>query len=73
MTRADWGRAVRRATERLRDLGELLSEWVDLRDLHFYGGLALAMIGGWQLSSAGTMIAAGVVLMAIGLLPGGRT
>lgn len=44
----------------------------DLRDLHFYGGLALAMIGGWRLSPAWTLITAGITLALVGLWQGGK-
>ena len=39
---------------------------VDLRDLHVYGGLALAAIGGWQLSPVLTTIGVGLILAAVG-------
>jgi hypothetical protein len=38
-----------------------------LRDVHFYGGLAVAIAGGWRLSHAWTLVAAGLVLMFVGL------
>lgn len=40
---------------------------VDLRDLHVYGGLVIAAVGGWQLSPAWTSVAIGVVLAVIGI------
>lgn len=40
---------------------------IDAHDLHAYGGLALAAVGGWQLSPAWTLVAIGVVLFAMGL------
>jgi hypothetical protein len=40
---------------------------VDLRDLHVYGGLALAAAGGWQLSVAWTCVIVGLVLAAMGI------
>lgn len=40
---------------------------LDLRDLHVYGGLTLAALGGWQISPTATCILIGVVLTAIGI------
>lgn len=40
---------------------------VDLRDVHVYGGLALAAWGGWQLSPAWTAVAIGAALMLFGV------
>lgn len=37
-------------------------------DGHVYGGLAVAVVGGWQLSPAWTLVAAGAALVALGLL-----
>lgn len=44
-----------------------------LRDLHIYGGLLLAALGGWQISPALTLIALGLALAALGLLAARRT
>lgn len=46
---------------------------VSLRDLHAYGGLGIAALGGWQLSPAWTCIAIGTVLLAMGLFLQRRT
>lgn len=45
---------------------------LDLRDLHFYGGIALAMMGGWMLSPAWTMVAGGAVIALVGLFARAR-
>jgi len=39
---------------------------ISFRDLHAYGGLALAAYGGWQLSPAWTCVAVGAVLWGMG-------
>lgn len=39
-----------------------------LQDLHVYGGLAVAGVGGWMLSPAWTLIAIGLALIGIALL-----
>lgn len=40
---------------------------IDLRDMHVYGGLALAAWGGWHLSPAWTAIAIGTVITLMGV------
>lgn len=40
---------------------------ISLRDLHIYGGLALAAVGGWQLSPAVTAVALGIIVAALGI------
>lgn len=58
-----------------RRLGQAMRSVVavfDLRDMHFYGGLAVAMIGGWRLSPAWTLITAGITLALVGLWQGGK-
>lgn len=40
---------------------------VDARDVHIYGGLALAALGGWQLSAPVTCVALGCVLLVLGV------
>lgn len=40
---------------------------VSLRDLHIYGGLTVATVGGWQVSPAWTLVALGVVLATFGV------
>lgn len=61
----------------LTDGGRRALRWVvslfDARDLHFYGGLALAFAGGLQLHPGWTMIATGAVLVAVGLFVGRPT
>lgn len=47
----------------------LVRDAVGLSELHVYGGLALVAAGLWQLSRPVAMIAVGVVLLALGLLP----
>jgi hypothetical protein len=42
---------------------------IDLQDVHIYGGLVIAAVGGWQLSPAWTMVAAGLALLALGVGP----
>ena len=58
----------------LRDHGRRALGWIvsafDARDLHFYGGLALAFAGGCTLHPGWTMIGTGVVLIAVGLFVG---
>lgn len=51
---------------------ERLLEAVSLRDAHVYGGLALALWGGWQLSPAWACVAVGAVVLAIGIFRPGR-
>lgn len=41
-------------------------------DLHIYGGLLLAGVGGWQLSPRWTLVLAGLALAALGVW-GART
>lgn len=41
-----------------------------LRDLHVYGGLVLAAVGGWHLSPPITSITVGLTLAAMGLFAG---
>jgi len=40
---------------------------IDMRDIHAYGGLALAAWGGWQLSPAWTCVVVGLILLGMGL------
>lgn len=40
---------------------------VGARELHVYGGLLVAVCGGWLLSPAITLIALGVVLLVLGV------
>ena len=40
---------------------------VNTRDLHIYGGLALAALGGWQFSPPATAIVLGLVLAVLGV------
>jgi len=40
---------------------------ISLRDVHIYGGLALATAGGWQVSPALTVITLGLVLAMLGI------
>ena len=40
---------------------------IDVRDAHVYGGLALAAIGGWQLSASWTCVAVGLALTLFGV------
>jgi len=40
---------------------------ISFRDVHAYGGLALAFYGGWQLSPPWTCVAAGLILLAMGI------
>lgn len=42
---------------------------LDLRDLHYYGGLTVAAVGGWQISPAITLVALGAVLALTGIIP----
>lgn len=44
-----------------------------LRDLHVYGGLLLAGVGGWLLSPAWTLVLVGLVLVGLGLLASTRS
>lgn len=53
---------------RLLSLLAWLRAAIDLRDLHYYGGLTIAAAGGWQISPAITLVALGVVLAATGLI-----
>lgn len=53
---------------RLLSLLAWLRATLDLRDLHYYGGLTIAAAGGWHLSPAVTMVVLGVVLAATGLI-----
>lgn len=45
---------------------------LNVRDVHFYGGLALAAWGGWHLSPAVTCVAVGAVLAGVGYFMPGR-
>lgn len=40
---------------------------ISLRDLHIYGGLGLAAVGGWQFSPAVTAVGLGIVLAILGV------
>lgn len=40
----------------------------DVSDLHFYGGLVLAAVGGSLISVAWTLVAVGFVLMLVGYM-----
>lgn len=40
---------------------------ITMRDAHAYGGLALATVGGWQLSPTWTCVSVGLILLAMGL------
>jgi hypothetical protein len=40
---------------------------ITLRDVHIYGGLVVAGIGGWQLSPAWTGVVLGVALTGMGV------
>jgi hypothetical protein len=69
MTRHQWRRRAVVVGARVKTLAAL----VDTNDRFFFIGLAIAIRGGWLVSSKWTMVVAGVVLMAIGLLGlGGR-
>ena len=46
---------------------------VDAHDVHFYGGLLLAGVGGTLLSVAWTLVAVGAVLMVVGFVSSGGT
>ena len=52
---------------RLADWLRGLRPDVTLRDVHAYGGLAIAGFGGWQLSPAWTCVVVGGVLLVMGL------
>lgn len=56
------------ALPRLRGVAAL----VDARDLHFYGGLTLTYVGARALEPELALMLVGVVLMAVGLLYGGK-
>jgi hypothetical protein len=43
---------------------------IDIRDVHIYGGLAIASAGGWMLHRALTLIGVGLALTLMGLLAG---
>lgn len=42
-------------------------KWPDVRDVHVYGGLLLAAVGGWHFSPGATLLGVGVVLTALGI------
>lgn len=59
-------------SERGRRALTWLASLLDVRDLHFYGGLALAFVGGLQLHPGWTMIGTGAVLVAVAYYPPSR-
>lgn len=54
----------------MRRLLRVLGRGDVLRDLHLYGGLALAGWGGWQLSPGLALVGLGLVLFLLGLFAG---
>lgn len=52
---------------RWQALGDAIRHAIGVRELHVYGGLLIAIIGGWLLSPAITLVAAGVVLLVLGV------
>jgi hypothetical protein len=55
------------ALSRRARLGAALRAELGARELHFYGGLAVAGVGGVMLSPAVTLVAIGAVLALVGL------
>lgn len=46
---------------------EFVRNQFDLRDLHVYGGLMIAAIGGWHISATWTCVVLGLCLAALGV------
>ncbi len=42
-------------------------DWIDLRDVHVYAGLTIAVVGGVQISLPWTLVVLGATLAAMGL------
>ncbi len=63
---------MKRVLKCVRSVGAAIGSVVSLRDLHFYGGLAIAAVGGAMLSAPITLIALGAALAAVGLFTGRR-
>jgi hypothetical protein len=64
-----WSRfvaACRRALAGLRAAGTKALSAIDAQDVHIYGGLAIATIGGCYFSVPITMIALGLALVLLG-------
>lgn len=63
-------KALRRLASEIRRLVLV----VDMQDVHIYGGLAIAGVGGLYISARWTMVALGVVLVLMGMFaPGVRS
>lgn len=58
---------IRSVRARLTATRAVVLDNVGARELHVYGGLLVAVCGGWMLSPAITLIALGVVLLVLGV------
>ena len=63
MTRHRWQRQLVRVGPWLKAARAA----VDVNDRFFFGGLLVAARGGWMVSPRWTLVAGGIVLMAVGL------